>query len=196
MTDSRIIGLQGVVALYMLIVLVSCGDSPDRNPVSPTPAPAPAAPRLLQQGNLALAAPTDDSVYFALASITDAASGRWEATVDWGDAANTLWMWVADGACTVDQFARDDCPFEATCPCRFAIRSETGTPKPRVLTIPGASGGTRTLIVANLGPGEETAQYRVTLLSSGVAAGASAGTAGVTGDPGVSLARKARLARR
>jgi hypothetical protein len=119
---------------------------------------------VLQQGSFALSAPTDDSFYFALAPVTDSVAGLWEANVDWAINTNIVWMWVADGVCTVEQFAQPECPDEPTCPCRFAIRSETATPKPRVLTIPNAPGGTRTLIVANLGPREEAVQYRVTLL--------------------------------
>jgi hypothetical protein len=93
-------------------------------------------------------------------------------------------MWVADGACSAEKFAQPECPFEAACPCQFAVRSETATPKPRVLTIPNASGGTRNLIVLNFGPGEESISYTVKLMSSGLltddgaaAAGASASVA-------------------
>lgn len=168
--------LWALAALYALTFVVACKDRPDSNPVSPTVAPP--ALRVLQQGNLRLAAPTDDSLFFALTTITDAAAGRWEASVDWTSEANTLWMWVADGACSVEQFARPECPSEATCPCRFAIRSETATPKPRVLAIPGAAGGIRTLIVANLGPREETAQYRVTLSSSSITTRETGGATG------------------
>jgi len=91
--------------------------------------------------------------------------------------------WVANGVCTAQQFARDDCPFEATCPCQFTIRSEVATPKPRVLTIPNAPGGTRTLIVVNLGPKEETATYRVMLTPGSTAssvAALSSSSAGVS----------------
>jgi hypothetical protein len=118
---------------------------------------------VLQQGSFALRAPIEDSIYFALAPVTESGAGLWEANVDWAINTNTVWMWVADGVCAVEQFAQPECPDDPTCPCRFAIRSETPTPKPRILTIPNASGGTRTLIVANLGPREETVQYRVTL---------------------------------
>lgn len=205
--------LAGLAAVFATIVLVACGGS-ETNPVSPTvpvsPAPPP-APRLIQQGSVPMGAPTDDSYHFFVTPITDGASGRWDATVDWSNEANTLWIWVADGVCTVDQFASDACPFDAACPCRFVSRSETATPKPRVLTIPGASGGTRTLIVANLGPGAETVQYRVTLTASNaatagsaptasVAAAGSAQTASVAAATGnvapVSTARKARLPRK
>jgi len=186
--------LRDLIALCGLVVLTSCGDGSDGNPTSPTPTTP--APRLLQQGDLALRAPTADSFYFALTTIADAGPGRWEATVDWAREANTLWMWVADGACTVDQFARADCPFEATCPCRFAVRSEAASPKPRVLSIPGAAGGMRTLIVANLGPSEETAQYRVTLTSGGIATSARTGAAATDAGSGVSIGRHPALRRR
>ena len=194
--------LAGLAAVFATIVLVACGGS-ETNPVSPTvpvsPAPPP-APRLIRQGSVPLEAPTDDSFHFFLTPITDGASGRWDATVDWSNEANTLWIWVADGVCTVDQFASDACPFDAACPCRFVSRSETATPKPRVLTIPAAAGGTRTLIFANLGPGAETVQYRVTLTGSSAATSGSAQTASVgaaTGsDAPVSTARKARLPRK
>ena len=180
-------------AIGTLIVVAACGGDNDSNsPAAPstvTPAPAPAptppSPRLVQQGTMNLSAPKDDTVHFSLASITDNASGRWETTVDWTDPANELWMWVANGVCTAQQFARDDCPFEATCPCQFTIRSEVATPKPRVLTIPNAPGGTRTLIVVNLGPKEETATYRVMLTpgstASSVAALSSSGAGVSTG---------------
>ena len=186
--------LAGLAAVFTTIALVACGGS-ETNPVSPTvpvsPAPPP-APRLIRQGSVPMEAPTDDSYHFFLTTVTDAASGRWDATVDWSNEANTLWVWVADGVCSVDQFSSDTCPFDAACPCRFVSRSETRTPKPRVLTIPAAAGGTRTLIFANLGPGAETVQYRVTLTASNVAAVGSAQTVSVAP---VSTARK-RLERK
>ena len=101
-------------ALGTVLCIVSCGGGADSSPSSPTTV-AP-APRLLQQGNFTLAAPEEDDVYFWMATITDASSGLWEATVDWAIPTNTLWMWVANGACSVEQFSRPDCPFEATCP--------------------------------------------------------------------------------
>jgi len=157
-------------ALCAAFLIASCGGGSGGNPTAPS---GPPTPRLLQQGEFALPAPTDDSVFFALTSVTDPAPGRWEASVDWAISTNTLWMWVADGVCTVEQFAKPVCPFETTCECRFTIRSEVATPKPRVLTIPSAPGGTRTLIVANVGPREEEVEYRVTLTSSNTVSGDS-----------------------
>jgi hypothetical protein len=159
-------------AFCVVVLLVSCGGSGSGSPVSPT---AGSGPRLLQQGGFSLNAPQDDGgLFFALTTITDPAAGRWEATVNWTFETNTMWMWVANGVCTADQFSRDECPFEASCPCQFTIRSETATPKPRVLTIPNAPGGARTLIVMNLGPREESGTYSVTLTSSSMISGEGA----------------------
>jgi hypothetical protein len=105
-------------------------------------------------------------VQFAVAPITESSGVLWEATADWTSGSNTLWMWVANGVCTAEEFAKPECPSEAACQCQFAIRSEAGTPKPRVLAIPNATAATRTLIVANLGPGEETVTYRVMVTSA------------------------------
>jgi len=142
-----------------------------------------------------LPAPTADSYYFAMAAITDQATGRWEATVDWAIPTNTLWMWVANGACTVDQFAKPACPLQASCECQFTVRSETAAPKPRVLSIPNAPGGTRTLIVLNLGPREEAVEYSVTLTPTSIVSGGSALVTSTSSTSGgrVSIGRKSGL---
>ncbi len=171
-----------LLALYALVFVVACNGS-DGNPVSPTPqptAPAPPAPRVIRQGTIPFEAPTSDYFQFFVIPIIDATPGRWEATVDWSNEANTLWMWVAEGVCSVEQFSNEACPFDAACPCRFAIRSETATPKPRVLTIPSAAGGTRTLIIGNLGPHADTAQFRVTVTGSAAITGDSTHAASVS----------------
>ena len=92
--------------------------------------------------------------------------------MDWTNEANTLWMWVADSMCTVEQFAKPECPDEnVACRAGSAIRSETAAPKPRVLSIPGGAGGDAALIVANLGPRRGDAQYGVMLTPSGIQTG-------------------------
>ncbi len=165
--------------LTIALLLTSCGgsDSPSASPVAPTTttpsAPAP-VPRLIQQGGFTLSKPTGDGlVYYIMRTISDPASGRWDATVDWTFGTNTLWMWVSS-ACTQEQFDRPECPWDAACPCQFSVRSETSTPKPRLLTIANAPGGTRTLFVMNLGPSEESGNYSVTLTPSTSATAQSA----------------------
>lgn len=101
---------------------------------------------------------------------------------------------VAEGSCTVEQFALPECPFEAACPCQFVVRCETATPKPRVLSIANARSATRMLIVANLGPREESIEFRVTLTPSSLLASDRLSTADVNpvGVPQVSQ-KAARL---
>ena len=71
--------LAGLAAVFATIVLVACGGS-EANPVSPTVPVSPAPPRPIRQGSVPLGAPTDDSYHFFPTTITDAASGRWDAT--------------------------------------------------------------------------------------------------------------------
>ena len=161
-TSSRL----GLVCLAVCVA--SCGGGDSSRPGSPTaPTPpvtsTPPAPRILALGGFTLGAPANDSVFFGLLPVTDPAAGNWEATVDWTFQENTLWVYVANGSCTVEQFASDACPGSASCPCQFAVRSETATPKPRVLSIANAPGGTRTLIIMNLGPREESGSLVVRL---------------------------------
>jgi hypothetical protein len=181
--------LVGLTVVLSVTALLACSGS-EKNPVAPTTPTAPPAPRVIQQGAFTLDAPDEDGYFFGLTTIADNGAGRWEATVDWGSEANTLWMWVAEGVCSVDQFANEACPFDAACPCRFVVRSEAATPKPRVLTVPGTAGGTRTLIIMNLGPREETGQYRVTLTAANGATSLNAPTAGAAH---LSTARKTQL---
>lgn len=160
-TPSKFKGVALWCCVCAVHCITGCGEGSNGGPGSPSPVQPP--PRVLQQGSFALAAPDADFVRFALAPITESSGGLWEATVDWASGTNTLWMWVTNGVCTTEQFAKPECPFEAACQCEFAIRSEAATPKPRVLTIPNAPPATRTLIVANLGPLEEMVTYRVML---------------------------------
>lgn len=175
------------LTLY-LVCAVACGGG-NAPPTSPTPA-APTT-RVITQGSFSLDAPTADGAFFGLVPITDQAAGTWEATVDWTLATNTLFMYVATGFCTAEQFASPACPDDATCPCQFAVRSEVATPKPRILAIPNAPGGTRTLIVLNLGPREESISYTARLTSAAQSTGGAAATDGQSNAlPSVFTARK------
>ena len=159
---SRLRGVALWCCVSGLLCIMGCEGSTG-NPGDPSPLPT---PRVVQQGSFPLAAPEGDTVYFAIVPIPESSGALWEATADWTSGTNTLWMWVANGVCTVEQFEKPECPFEASCPCQFAIRSEVATPKPRVLSISNATAATRTLIVANIGPGAETVNYRVMVTSA------------------------------
>ena len=164
--------IASVFVICAAALLASCGNDAGSGPTTVSQGPT---ARTIAQDTRLIGAPVDDTVYFVVIPVTESASGRWEATVDWKAATNELWMWVADGACSAEKFAQPECPFETACPCQFAVRSETATPKPRVLTIPSASGGTRNLIVVNLGPGEESVSYTVKLSSTSLQSGNGVG---------------------
>jgi hypothetical protein len=174
-----------------LLVVASCGDGDGGSPAAPTPTPAP-VPQVIQQGGFSLPAPVGDEGFFGLVEVRTSAAGTWEATVDWTFPTNTLFMYVATGSCTVEQFSSDACPESAACACQFATRSELAAPKPRILTVPNAAAGTRTLIVWNLGPREESGTYTIRLTPSTLATSASDAATQVYGVSGLSVAPKAR----
>jgi hypothetical protein len=176
MTRCRSAGLLTLVGLMALAGL-SCGGDDSGNPVSASSTNT-GAPRVIAQGSLSFQAPTTESVFFAVVPVTDGSAGAWEATVDWTFATNTLWMYVANGSCTAAQFASNDCPNTSACACQFAVRSEEATPKPRVLSVANPAGTTRTLIVVNIGPREETASYVVRLTPTGTTSATDGGASG------------------
>jgi hypothetical protein len=160
-----------------LALLVACGGSSVTAPPTPVATPTPGPVRtVVAQGNLTVSAPSSHYTYFKRALISTTAAGTLATTVDWTYPTNTLWMYMAEGECTADQFASDDCPGPA-CACKFSVESEADTPKPRVLTVPNASPGGRTLIIWNLGPTEEACSYQAVLTTTGTAAAAPAATA-------------------
>lgn len=176
------------------LVLPACTDNPN-GPEDPRPSP----PQVLAEGPFTLDAPTEDSYHFGLVpNITNSVLGQWEATVNWTFDTNTLWMWVAEGTCTVAQFQLPECPLEAACPCQFVVRSQTAAPKPRLLSIANARGGTRTLIIANLGPREESGNFRVTLQPSSLLASEDLAVLGMNAGgamPETTYGRKTNLRR-
>jgi hypothetical protein len=58
------------------------------------------------------------------------------------------------------------------------VRSEVATPKLRVLTVTNPASTTRTLIVMNLGPREETASYIVRLTPNSTTSATDGAAAG------------------
>lgn len=157
------------------------GGSSSTNP-TPVPTPTPAPVRsVVTDGSFSLSAPDDEFSYFARRAVVTSIAGRLEATIDWTYPTNTVWMYIAEGACTAEQFSNVDCP-GATCECQFSVISQESGPKPRVLSVPNASPGTRTLIVWNRGPQDEGVSFQVTLTTGGTSStGVTASRAGATG---------------
>src|SRR5687767_2088741 len=109
--------LTAASVLWLVVFTLACGGGSD-NSGSPTSPTVPArTPRVIAQGGFSLNAPTDDGVFFGLVHVTDAATGNWEASVDWTFATNTLFMYVTTAQCSAEQFASPDCPDSPACPC-------------------------------------------------------------------------------
>ncbi len=184
---GRLVKRAGIFCL--LPWLSSCGGSA-ATPTVPTPTPAPTPVRsVLTQGNFSMGAPDPDgTTYFRRVRFENAAAGALDTTVEWTYPSNTLWMYEADGECTVDQFASDACP-DGACPCKFVVVSELSSPKPRVLSIANAGPGVRTLFVWNLGPREDACSYQAVLTSSGTGVGRSSTRTEPGSDIGAKRAR-------
>ncbi|HJS59931.1 MAG TPA: hypothetical protein VKA01_17620 [Vicinamibacteria bacterium] len=81
-------------------------------------------------------------------------SGRLEITVDWTFASNDLDFGVARGACDLAMVATDQC---------VEVASAESTTKPERLSLPSFQAGAYTLVIANLGSGNESGTYQVIL---------------------------------
>jgi hypothetical protein len=158
-----------LAAIWLLaLVLPGCGGgSGPTTPSTPTPAPVPVRTTVVQ-GVGTLAAPeANGNTHFGTVPFTTSSAGTVEATVDWTFPTNTVWMFIAMGSCSGQQFANVACPDGPGCPCQFATGSEASAPKPRVLTVSNAAAGPYTLIVWNLGPREESVSYQVVAIHCG-----------------------------
>jgi hypothetical protein len=150
-------------AAVLVAGLTGCGgDSPAGPPASPTPPPPPAAvTSVVTQGAFSrLRANFITDIPF-----TTTATGTLEVRVDWTFADDHIVVYVARGACSFQQLKSDQ--------CTLVVRSESTLPKPRVLTIAGASAADYVLWVGNLGPKEEALSYQVLLTTGGAATSAS-----------------------
>ena len=149
-----------------VLALAGCGGDGGRITAPPTPTPTPGPVRTsVAQGTTTIPGPDDEFTYFRTVPFSTSLAGTIEATVDWTFPANEVWMYLTSGICAPGQFANPDCPGGPSCTCQFLVESETAVPKPRVLTVPGAAAGTRTLILWNLGPREEALSYQVVLIN-------------------------------
>jgi hypothetical protein len=83
------------------------------------------------------------------------AAGRLEVTVDWTFASNDIDIAVFAGSCTATQIINLACG----APAAFSDSLN----KPERLSIASAAAGAYTLGIENLGPGNESLSYQVTL---------------------------------
>jgi hypothetical protein len=162
----RVGGLAFVAAVLASLGGCGGGENGVTTPATPAPTPTPGPVRsVVSHGNFTISAPDRNYTYFRRLIINTTATGTLDTTVDWTYPTNTLWMYMAEGECTADQFASDDCPGPA-CACKFSVESEVAAPKPRVLSVPNASQGQRTLVVWNLGPSDEACSYQAVLTTT------------------------------
>jgi len=143
-----------IVAATGLSLLWGCGSESTTGStvVTTPPPPTPPPPRVVLQGNRSLDVNFVSGDYFT----TDRA-GTLEAVVDYTFANSLILVWIARGECTFDQFTAEQCTYAAT---SFA------GPKPRRVSVTGASAGTYTLILGNAGSQAEALSYQVVLTPS------------------------------
>jgi hypothetical protein len=162
----------GLVALLFLAVAAiavgssGCDKSPCSNPAAatctpPVPSTTPPAPARTVLAEASI--PALPVNYVAGRYFSTSGAGGVDVTIDWTFAEDTIHAWLAKGQCSFEAFEADT--------CEYVTQSRASRPKPRVLTMPSASAGTYTLIVANWGPKDESLSYQIVLTS---ASGASA----------------------
>jgi hypothetical protein len=141
-----------LASVFIATLNSGCGNN--SSPVAPTPvatpAPAPVSETVFQSTFSDLL-PTE----VALGQFTTDKTGTIDATVDWTFAADGIDVFISSGLCTAEQFNSGSCPFLAV--------STTQGAKPKKLSISGASPGSYTIYVGNLGPNKESGVVTVKL---------------------------------
>ncbi len=155
-------------ALLLALVLAGCG-SGSASPTAPTPVPTPApAPTksLIAEGGIPSLSPR----FIGDASFTTSTTGDLEIRVQWKSAANHIVVYVAKGECPFEKLVADK--------CNIVALSESTTPKPRVLTVSGATAADYVLWIGNVGPREDSPTYKVFLTTGGSASTVESGLGG------------------
>jgi hypothetical protein len=160
--SKNTIGIAAVLGLSGL--LAACGGG--GAPTAPTAvAPAPPAPvrSVVVQGTFTGLGPL---VLGIVPPFTTSAAGTLDVQVDWTFASNDVDVYLARGSCSFEQFVSQRCD--------LAAFSESATAKPERLTVPNAAAGMYTLLIGNLGPGDESLSYVVGLTAGGTLSTSSA----------------------
>src|SRR2546425_11975110 len=107
--------------LIIGLCLPGCGGGGGTTtPTSTVPTPRPPVRSVILDGSFSLSSFTFARRPFAVAS-----PGALDVTVDWTFASSHVWVYVAQGECSVEQFQMR---FQQTT-CNFVLRSETDVPK-------------------------------------------------------------------
>ena len=143
------------VALPCLVSVLACGGS--GSPAGPTgPTRAVIAQGSVQLGDPATALSQDRLCdILAFVPFTTSAQGALEVTVDWTHASNDVDVLLERGDC--------NCALALAGDCQDLAGSESTTAKPERLAVANLSAGGYTLVVANAGPGRESASYELAL---------------------------------
>jgi hypothetical protein len=146
------------VSLYML----ACGDGdPPLTPSPPPPPPPTMTTTVVGEDSIFLPTHT-----FWLERGSTGDRGELKANVNWSVAEAKLWMYLADGACTVEKFQKDVCPFTPACECEFLAKSEAGEPKPRRLRVQNFGPGGFAFIVWNVGTIDTSSSWQLLLTTT------------------------------
>lgn len=141
----------GGVAVVLLGLLAACGGG-GGNPMPVTlPPPTPAPPTVVSQGSGPLAL----DFVAEVTPFTTTVTGTLDATVDWTFATNDVDLFLARGVCTPQLFLASL--------CNLAASSISTTAKPERLRLTGVPPGTYTLMIGNIGPGDESVAWQVVL---------------------------------
>ena len=141
-------GIRRAGAAAALGLALACGgsDGPTTPPTTTPPTTLPAASVVLQDSHAIQAG------YVYGWNFTTSRTGTIDVTIDYTYATNQILVWISRGTCTADQFAANQCDFAAT--------SFTGS-KPRKISVTGAASGSFSLVVANLGPDDDSIAFQV-----------------------------------
>jgi hypothetical protein len=144
-----------------------CGSNPTDPSCRPSPSPSTVTTRppfVLDHGEGTLPAR-----FVLIRPVATTETGTFDVTVDWTFAANDIDVYLARGTCSFDQIVADQ--------CAIAAASESTTAKPEKIRLANQPAGTYTLIVGNVGPGQESIAYQVVFTPGTTSAGAPAGSA-------------------
>ena len=159
-------------AFLLAALLPACGGGGSSVVAPPPPSPSPTPVTSVIYEGAFNGLPPQEGV---AAVFTTNRAGDLEFVVDWTFATNNLDLLLFRGECTPEQFQAGQ--------CHLADTADSTTVKPERVGVPGAAGGTYTLVVLNLGDTEESFSYQVLLTTVGSASDPGARSSSTVGTP-------------
>ena len=149
-----------LLVLFICLCLVYCGSESPTTPPPPPPPPT-ITTTVIGEGSTSISSET-----FVLQRGSTGTRGELKANVNWSVAEATLWMYLADSECTVEEFQKDVCPLDPACKCEFLDRSEAAGPKPRRLSVPDFGPAGFAFIVWNVGDVGTNSSWQLSLTTT------------------------------